>query len=50
MSIGPAITLAGVSVVYGTHPALLDASLEIPGGSLFAIIGLSGAGKSTLLR
>ena len=50
MSVGPAITLAGVSVVYGARPALIDASLEIPGGSLFAIMGLSGAGKSTLLR
>ncbi len=50
MSLGPAITLTNVSVQYGTRAALLDASLEIPAGSLFAIMGLSGAGKSTLLR
>ena len=50
MSGGLPISLAGVSVAYGSRPALLDASLEIPAGSLFAIMGLSGAGKSTLLR
>lgn len=30
-------------------PALIDASLELHGGNLFAIMGPSGSGKSTLL-
>jgi phosphate transport system ATP-binding protein len=35
---------------YGTHHALKSVSLEIPSGSVTAIIGPSGCGKSTLLR
>jgi phosphate transport system ATP-binding protein len=35
---------------YGAHHALKGVSLEIPSGSVTAIIGPSGCGKSTLLR
>ncbi|MFM8559979.1 MAG: phosphate ABC transporter ATP-binding protein PstB [bacterium] len=35
---------------YGTHHALKGVSLDIPSGSVTAIIGPSGCGKSTLLR
>ncbi len=40
----------GVSVAYDGVPALVEASLEVPDGSVLAVIGPSGCGKSTLLR
>lgn len=38
---------AGLS--YGSRPALRDVSLDIPSGSLVAILGPSGCGKTSLL-
>ena len=35
---------------YGSHHALKGVSLDIPSGSVTAIIGPSGCGKSTVLR
>ena len=44
------IRVEGVSKRYGAFVALDDVSLEVPAGSLTALLGPSGGGKSTLLR
>lgn len=45
-----ALTLSNVSVSYGSFTAVRDASLSIPDGEVFGLLGPSGSGKSTLLR
>ena len=46
----PAIATAGVSYRYGQRQALVDLSLAIHSGELFAILGPNGGGKTTLFR
>ena len=44
------LVLAGVSVAYGRTTVLEDICLEVPRGSITAVLGPSGCGKTTLLR
>ena len=44
------ITVTGANKHYGDFAALDDVDLDIPAGSLTALLGPSGSGKSTLLR
>ena len=45
-----ALILKGVSKAFGPKDILCSVDLEVPSGSLVAVLGASGSGKTTLLR
>ncbi|MEX1115583.1 MAG: sulfate ABC transporter ATP-binding protein [Akkermansiaceae bacterium] len=44
------ISIKSINKTFGAYKALEDVSLEVPNGSLTALLGPSGSGKTTLLR
>ncbi|MGO9489378.1 MAG: ABC transporter ATP-binding protein [Solirubrobacteraceae bacterium] len=44
------LLVSGLWKGYGAQPVLRGVDLEVPAGSLTAVLGLSGCGKTTLLR
>jgi ABC-2 type transport system ATP-binding protein len=46
----PAIRTDGLGKRYGSTWALRDCSIEVPAGSVTALVGPNGAGKTTLLK
>lgn len=44
------LTIEGLSVSHGTHPALHCVDLTVEPGEIVTIVGPNGSGKSTLLR
>jgi sulfate transport system ATP-binding protein len=44
------ISIHSISKTFGAYKALEEVSLEVPNGSLTALLGPSGSGKTTLLR
>ena len=50
MSPAASLSVAGLSKAFGDSPVLAGLDLEVPAGSLTAVLGPSGCGKTTLLR
>ena len=50
MSSVVAVETRGLTKRYGARAALVDCTIEVPNGSICALIGANGAGKTTLLE
>src|ERR1700693_2375492 len=46
----PVVSLADVSMAFGTNRVLSGVSMAVSEGSVLALIGANGAGKSTLIK
>jgi ABC-2 type transport system ATP-binding protein len=46
----PAIRTRGLTRYFGAKPAVYEVNLEVPRGSVFALVGRNGSGKSTTIR
>jgi manganese/zinc/iron transport system ATP- binding protein len=46
----PAVEVSDLTVAYGEKPVLWDVDLDVPAGTLTAVVGPNGAGKTTLIR
>ena len=44
------LSVDGLSVAYGSQPALEQVSFNLAPGEILGVVGGSGSGKSTLLR
>ena len=44
------LCLRGVTISYGSKPAVFAVDMTVPQGAMMAIVGPNGAGKSTLLK
>jgi branched-chain amino acid transport system ATP-binding protein len=47
---GTLLSTEGLDVRYGSVQALFEVSIDVPAGSVVAVLGANGAGKSTLAR
>ncbi|KQY58479.1 ABC transporter ATP-binding protein [Aeromicrobium sp. Root495] len=46
----PLLQVRGLTAGYGGAPVLHDVELDVPAGSIVAVVGANGAGKTSLLR